>query len=81
MRDVIGELREAHLDQVRLIEIAFNWREGIDTREELHKWLRDFAIKSGQRLIVDLVAGWIGCDIAFRSCREEAVRCETSSES
>lgn len=57
-------LEAAVRDQVRLIEVAFNWREGIDTREELHKRLRDFAVNSGNRLVVELVAGWIGVDRA-----------------
>ncbi len=51
--------------QVKLIEVAWNWREG-EPREDLHRWLRDFAVKSGQRLVVELVAGWIECDRAIR---------------
>jgi len=56
-------------DQVRLMEVAYNdfpdnWREG-ESREEFHNWLRDFAVDSGQRLVVELVAGWIGCDRAL----------------
>lgn len=52
-------------DQTRMIEGAFNWREG-EPREELYQFLRDFAVRSKQRLVVELVAGWIGCDMAQR---------------
>ncbi len=51
-------------DQVRLMEVAYNCLEG-EPREPLYKWLRDFAIKSEERLVVELVAGWIGCDEAL----------------
>ena len=50
-------------DQVSMVENAYNWREG-GSREDLHQWLRKFAIDSGQRLVVQFVAGWIKGDMA-----------------
>lgn len=60
-----NRLRAALRDQTRMIETAFNWREN-EPREELYQFLQDFAIKSDSRLTVELVAGWIRCDMALR---------------